>query len=684
MRSWYTAQELAGLPGMPGTERAIQIRAQREGWEGQRRLGSKAVEYAFAVLPAPTQAALIAATVGSAVATVAPAQPLVKRAISAVRDVVKASRLNESQHSTMTARVAIVREVERIGLASSQQRAIDMLLALAKSGELSPYLADCMTRANDRLNADRGLSERTLKRWLADFKKYGETGLAPSRREQDLRVPSWAGAFLACYQLPQKPSVEASYAAFAGKTEGERPSIHAVRRWLKKLSPEAREHGRMGPHDIKAYKACVRMKTGNLWPNDVWQMDGHTFDAEVMNPISGQIFRPEITLAIDWATRRIVGFSVNLAESTMATLDTLRDAITRVGMYDNLYVDNGSGFANAVVYEVNDRLGGTITHSLPYNSQARGVIERVHKSILVRLAKTYSSYIGKDMDKEAGTKTHKLSRKQLKAGLKPTVVPEFTAFFADLQDALDGYNRQPHSSLNKVRDENTGQMRHLSPMDAWKRAQDEGWEALVAEPEVIANLTRPQVTRTTLRGEVRFNSAKYFLDDLAAIHGDEVRVAYDFRDASRVWVHSLDGDLIGEALLDGNAKDVKSVFSKKVSQRENGQVARLATKGRVITGKDVEVRVIEPVERGAQPCIAARAAEGMAMIERLTAEQANAFEIPADAVARYRVWHELQARVEGEEVLTEEEARWHGRYPSHQDFTAMRQVHEHAELLASA
>ena len=63
MRSWYSARELAGLPGMPGTERAIQIRAKREHWEGQSRLGSKAIEYAFAILPMETQTALISASV---------------------------------------------------------------------------------------------------------------------------------------------------------------------------------------------------------------------------------------------------------------------------------------------------------------------------------------------------------------------------------------------------------------------------------------------------------------------------------------------------------------------------------------------------------------------------------------------------------------------------------------------
>ena len=212
MRNWYSAQELAGQPGLPGTTRAIQIRAQREGWEGQRRLGSKAIEYAFAVLPEATQAALIAASVADE------PKPEVASAPKVIeRDAVLASRLTDLQRSVMTARLAFVREIERMSQVVSQQRAIDTLVAHAKSDALSPYLSERVIRANDRKTGDRSLSERTLQRWLADFRKLGETGLAPTRREKDLSVPAWAADFLRCFQRPTKPSVEASYAEFAAK-----------------------------------------------------------------------------------------------------------------------------------------------------------------------------------------------------------------------------------------------------------------------------------------------------------------------------------------------------------------------------------------------------------------------------------------------------------------------------------
>lgn len=679
MRSWYSARELAGLPGLPGTERAVQLRAQREHWEGQPRLGSKAVEYAFAVLPELTQAALIAASVSED-----QSEPRIdKQPIAAERDVISASRLSDQQRSVMTARLAFVCEIERMSQVISQNRAVGTMVALAKNGDLSPYLAGCAIRANDRKTEDRAISERTLKRWLADYRAHGETGLAPARRHQNMDVPGWAGEFLKHYQRPQKPSVEAAYEQFKQVHEGTQtsvcPSIHVVRRWLKKLSPAARERGRMGPQELKALKPYVSRSTDTLWPNDIWVADGHTFDAEVINPITGQIFRPEITLVIDWATRRIVGFSVNLAESALATLDALRDSITRCGMYKMLYVDNGSGFDNAVVYEVNDRLGGTITHSLPYNSQARGVIERPHRTILVRLAKTFDSYIGADMDKSAATRMHKLSRKQLALGLAPTVVPEFTAFLADLQQALDQYNHRPHRGLAKFRDTQTLRLRHQSPMEAWKTAEAEDWQALHAHSSVVESLTRPQVLRKTHRGKVQWNSASYFLGDLEHLHGEEVRVAYDFRDSSRVWIHTLDGGLIGEALLDGNAQPAypTTVMEKAAERRVQGQLNNLVQKGKVLTGHDVELRIIPPATT-----VCDFSPEQLAEAQRfaeLAAPQPDAFELPSDPTARYHLWHQLDTQLSQGDTLSPEQLTWHKRYPAHPDFKAIQRMFEFAE-----
>jgi putative transposase len=51
-----------------------------------------------------------------------------------------------------------------------------------------------------------------------------------------------------------------------------------------------------------------------LQPNDVWTADGHLRCRGAASD-AWRPFRPEITAIIDVATRRIIGWSVGLAES---------------------------------------------------------------------------------------------------------------------------------------------------------------------------------------------------------------------------------------------------------------------------------------------------------------------------------------------------------------------------------
>ncbi|RMH86390.1 transposase [Pseudomonas sp. AOB-7] len=672
MRKWFTAQELAGLPGLPTTDRNIRQMADREGWEGQRRLGSKAIEYSFAVLPPDTQAALLARLVNQAEPQPEPSA----EQKTPQRDALSASRFSESQRSVMQARLAFVREIERMSAAVTQQRAIMTLVGLARDNQLSPYLADRVVRANDRKTADRSLSERTLKRWLSDYRREGEAGLVPGRSKADMSVPDWAPDFLRHYQRPTKPSVEAAYAEYSAKCTGDRPSIHQVRRFLNKLSPEARERGRRSPQELKALQPFKRRDTRNLLPGDVYTADGHKFDAEVLNPRTGKPYRPETTTVLDVGTRRALGYSIGEAESTVGVLDALRDAVKRGGMFAVFYVDNGSGFANDTVREVVDRLGGTMTHALPYNSQARGLIERAHQSIWVTAAKKLPSYIGAAMDKHAGTAVHRISRKQLRDTGSTPLIPTFAEFIAGVEYELEAYNNRPHRGLAKVRDPQTGALRHMSPNEAWQAALDSGWEPMLAPAELVEDLMRPQVIRPTRRGEIAWAGQRYFLNSLRDFHGEEVRVAYDVRDASRVWVRTLEGHLLGEALLDGNASDYmpRSMIEQAQERRELGQMKRAIDKLETTTGKRVEL--LAPTSAPSANLEPAQLASAQRYAALALDAQAAAFTVPGDPMARYDLWQQLNARLLAGETLTDDEARWHERYPAHPDFASIQRMYD--------
>jgi putative transposase len=674
MRKWLTAQELAGLPGMPSTDRNVRAMAERENWKGQRRVGTKAVEYSYLALPSETQAAIIAEAVSGAGSSLEADTTVV--ALLEDGGSKTASRLTEKQRKVMSARLAFCREIERASVHFSQKAAIEAMVKNAQLGLLSPYLQACVDVANDRATDGRGLSERTLKRWLSTWRAAGrdEISLAPLRQRANLEVPDWLVAFLRCYQRPTKPTVAASYAEFKRSYEGVLPSIHAVQRFLKKLSPDALNSGRMSPQELKALQPFNRRATKNLFPGDVYTADGHKFDAEVANPITGKPYRPEITTVLDVATRKVVGVSVGEAESAFGVLDALREAV-RECMFAIFYVDNGSGFDNHTVREVVDRLGGTMMNSLPYNSQARGLSERGHQTIWVRAAKKLTSYIGADMDKHAGTRIHRIGRKELRETGKTRLMPTFGEFLAGMEAEIAEYNQTPHRGLPKFTDPVTGSIRHMSPDEAWQMALAEGWEPIVAEQHVVDSLMRPQITRTTSRGEIAWAGQRYFLSDLTAFHGEEIRMAYDVRDASHVWAYTMEGELIGAAKLDGNVSDYmpRSMLEIARDKRIKGQYKRTVDKIETLTGNKVDLIAPTTAPSANLPASALEAALEYAKDMQL---QQEVFEIPSNDVARYRLWKDLNERQAAGAILSAEEGRWWKGYSTHPDLIFQRELME--------
>ncbi len=188
------------------------------------------------------------------------------------------------------------------------------------------------------------------------------------------------------------------------------PNYDQVRRLMTRLDESfgtlERHRGREGSLTLKSRMAYVMRSTDDLLPTCIYTADGKTFDAEVQHPIHGQPFRPEITSVVDVATRKCVGFSVGLAENTIGVVDALRHACVENGICAIFYVDRGPGFKNDALDNqltgVIGRLGITKLHSLPYNSQARGIIERFNGSVWNPLSKefdTYNRVIGRGFDK---------------------------------------------------------------------------------------------------------------------------------------------------------------------------------------------------------------------------------------------------------------------------------------------
>ena len=553
-----TLAEIAGSIGI--SKQRVAVRADRESWPyiekpvrgGRRRLYrladlprdvQKAVQShrAKALISSPAASVTSAAGSPTAGATALPAP-----AAAFCHDLTDAQRLERD------ARSGVLNALRRLQAEArcSQEAAIATLLTSARAGRLDAALDRMLRLARDRRGraGDGYPSSRTLKRWLA------APDLAPKIPQQDLTVPPWAPGFLKHYQRPEKPTVQAAYEDYARTLPpSERPSIHQVRRWLAKMGAVTRERGRMGPRELKNIRPFIRRDFSQLEPNDVWTADGHTFDAEVQHPLHGRPFRPEITTFVDVATRYAVGWSIDLAESATAVADSLRHGVERYGVPAIIYVDNGSGYKNAYMNAQADRICGdlhgeaalglmgrlssTLMHSLPYNSQARGIIERFHKTVWVTNAKRLPGYVGQHMDREARLEQFKLSRRALKSGGAMPLVP-WEIFVRWCQERIDEYNARPHRSLGQ-----------LAPATVWARFEARAWQPLHLDAGEAETLFRPRVTRTVARGEIRLFNNIYFARELEEFHGAELHAAglVKYLDGmpNGLDAHLVDGDASG-------------------------------------------------------------------------------------------------------------------------------------------
>lgn len=680
---------------------AVQKRSIKGNWpyREQAQRGGKKRLFPLAALPAEVRTAVQQRRMGqltavppaptfndsSAVATTPTALPAERLERQPGLFIPACADLTDHQRLERDARTGVVAAIRRFQVEAgcSQEAAMHTLLALAASGRADPVIVRSLQLSRDGRGRKGGNSNglpsiRTLKRWLA----AGD--LTPKINQRDMTIPPWAKVFLERYQQPQKPSIEAAYRdACNAWSQADRPSIHQVRRFLDKLGTVTREKGRMGPRELKNIQPFIRRDFSLLEPNDIWTADGHCFDAEVQHPLHGRPFRPEITAILDIATRRCVGWSIDLAESGTAVADAIRYAAERMGIPAIFYVDNGGGYQNKMMKDettgLMSRLGTDMRHSIAYNSQARGVIERAHQTIFVQAAKQLPSYIGAAMDREARLQQFKVTRKALKSGGAIPLIP-FDVFIQFIEARVAEYNAKPHRTLKGT-----------SPDLAWRAFEARGWKPEVLRAEDADTLFRPRVTRTIQRAEINLFTNIYFARELAEFHGIEAQIAYDIHDPSKIWVYTPEGRFICEAQANGNRRHYMPVpvVQQAREQRAKGRLARVDAKREeileelhgapaiaapacnqiVLGGRVIDTAVLERiVESEPEPTYQSEPQQAYvgAAVESAPVKS-RSDRTPAENFAD---WLALDARLQAGELITATDATWHRMYPASAQYRA--------------
>ena len=374
------------------------------------------------------------------------------------------------------------------------------VIAEATSDRLSPAERGALVRqiaARSHAGpdgSDHRYSRGTIDRWIRAWRSGGLDALKPTQRADTGAVRSHPELFgeAAALRLEIPSRSAAQIASILYYRHGIKVAERTIRAQLRRrgLHREALE---AEPTVFGRYEADR--------PNERWITDVLIGPWVPLPKIDASV-RAKLFLIVDDHSRLLVDGRFFAHENARACQELLRRAITRRGVPDVLYADNGAPFSNAWLSRTCGVLGVRLVHSKPYSPEGRGKQERLNR------------YIREAFLSEA---THQgiSSLEELNE-----------LFFAWAEQVA---NRRLHAETNETpieRFERTGPHRQV-------------------DPEQLREAFRWSVTRRVTRtATVPLEGNSYGVDP--ALVGRRVELRYDPEDLSRIEVY-LNGTKAGVA-----------------------------------------------------------------------------------------------------------------------------------------
>ena len=222
--------------------------------------------------------------------------------------------------------------------------------------------------------SSRTYSRGTIDRWLRAWRKGGGlAALKPAERADTGMVRAhpelFAQAAALRLELPGRSA--AQIASILYHRHGITVSERTVRGQLRR----AGLHREALAAEPKAYGRYEAARPNERWITDV------LVGPWVPWPRRDGSVRARLFLIVDDHSRLLVDGRFYGRENARACQDLLRRAITRRGLPQVFYADNGAPFANAWLARTCGVLGIRLVHSRPYSPEGRGKQERLNRYI---------------------------------------------------------------------------------------------------------------------------------------------------------------------------------------------------------------------------------------------------------------------------------------------------------------
>ena len=242
---------------------------------------------------------------------------------------------------------------------------------------LEEGLVECEKRQIRRLICGQeSISERTLRRYVAAFKRGGFEALLPGERKDkgSCKAIPVAALKLAAQLRQELPDRSAERIQQLLASEGYYVARSTLERHLRRQGLSGRE--------IKAAQRTVASRRFNrVGRNTLWQAD-LKYGPYLPDPHHpGRKMRTYLVAIIDDATRLVVHGEFYDQQRLPVLEDTFRKAIVKCGLPDNLYVDNGKIFISQWLRLACAKLRIHHLNTRAYSPEAKGKIERWNRTV---------------------------------------------------------------------------------------------------------------------------------------------------------------------------------------------------------------------------------------------------------------------------------------------------------------
>ncbi len=567
-RDWATAAELAGLPGLPTSERGVKARAEREGWAARKRGGKGGgLEYGLGSLPAEARAARNPAAPRARLKAEldAGADALTREA-----GLARLAELDDAQRTRVEARAYLVQAcrefIAQCGM--TKETGQEAFAEKYRAGELLT-VPDWVRCELPRFTA------RSIRNWAKDIRGAGLVGLADKRGthrrgsgkiDTDPEVHDLVvGMIAATPHTSAKHVMRALRARFKGEP-GRVPSYRTVQRFMANWkASNAQLFAALGNPD--AWRSKYMAAGGDAAEavtalNGLWEMDSSPGDVLLAD---GR--RHAIIAAIDVWSRRVKMFVARTSNS-VAIAACLRKSLLDWGVPGTIRMDNGSDYISRHITSILIGLKVERDLCLPGHPHLKPFIERVFGTMTRDMVEWLPGYIGhsvadrKDIEARAA-QTRRLLKKGDCCELRMTP-GEFQAFLDRWCE--DIYAHDAHSGLGG--------------RTPFERAAEWNGPVLGITDERTLDILLAEAPgdggwRVVGKKGIRVDGLIYDHPALGGLEGSRVKLRYDDADVGRVYVFDADGPFICRA----EAPEVTGVSRPAVAAARKGHQKKVMREG---------------------------------------------------------------------------------------------------------